>query len=144
MNALRLEKGYRAWGADLTSERTPFEAGLDPFVKTEGRQFVGRDALIARAGAPDCWSMALLALDDGAPDPFTGHTVVQDGRPVGMVTSGAYGHRTGRPLALAYLTDAADPATGGLSVLILGEAVAAEALDRPPYDPNNRRPRDTD
>jgi len=139
MNALRLEKGYRAWGMDLTSERTPLEAGLDPFVKTEARDFVGRDALLARARAPERWSMALLGLEDRGPDPFAGHTVLQDGRPVGMVTSGAYGHRVGRPLALAYLTDKADPAAGGFSVLILGETVAAEVLARPPYDPDNRR-----
>ena len=144
MNALRLEKGYRAWGADLTSERTPLEAGLDALVKTEGRDFVGRDALLARVRAPDRWSMALLALEARAADPFYGHTVLQDGRPVGLVTSGAYGHRVGRPLALAYLTAEADPEAGDLSVLILGETAAAEALDCPPYDPDDRRLRDSD
>jgi dimethylglycine dehydrogenase len=143
MNALRLEKGYRAWGMDLTSERTPLEAGLDMLVKSEGRDFVGREALLARHGAPDRWSMALLALEDGAPDPFASHTVLQGGRPVGMVTSGAYGHRVGRALALAYFTAAADLAAGDLSLLVLGETVPAEALDRPPYDPDNLRLRDT-
>ena len=44
---MRLEKGYRAWGADLTTERTPLEAGLDALVKTDGRAFVGRDAMLA-------------------------------------------------------------------------------------------------
>jgi len=139
MNTLRLEKGYRAWGADLTSERTPLEAGLDPFVKTADRDFVGRDPLLARARAPDRWSMALLGLAKGGPDPFTGHPVLQHGRPVGLVTSGAYGHRVARSLALAYLTPAADVAAGGFSMLILGETVTAEVLERPPYDPDNRR-----
>jgi dimethylglycine dehydrogenase len=143
MNALRIEKGYRAWGLDLTSERTPLEAGLDFLVKSEGRDFVGRDALLARHAAPDPWSMALLALEDGAPDPFASHTVLQGGRPVGMVTSGAYGHRVGRALALAYFTDAADFAAKDFSVLVLGETVSAEVLERPPYDPDNLRLRDT-
>jgi dimethylglycine dehydrogenase len=142
MNALRLEKGYRAWGADLTSERTPLEAGLGSLVKCEGRDFVGREALLARHAAPDHWHMALLALADGAPDPFASHTVLQGGRPVGMVTSGAYGQRVGRALALAYFTAEADLSAGGLSVLILGEEVPAEVLKRPPYDPDNLRLRD--
>jgi dimethylglycine dehydrogenase len=60
-----------------------------------------------------------------------------------MVTSGAYGHRVGRALALAYFTEKADLSAGGLSVLVLGEMIAAEALDRPPYDPDNLHPRDT-
>ena len=142
MNALRLEKGYRAWGVDLTSERTPLEASLDVMVKTEGRDFIGRAALLARQAALDHWSMVLLGLENGGPDPFASHTVLQGDRPVGMVTSGAYGHRVGRPLALAYLTEAADP-SGDFSVLILGETVKAEILDRPPYDPENRRLRDS-
>ena len=55
MNSMRLETGYRAWGADLTTERTPIEAGLDRFVRTEGRAFTGREALLARAEATDAW-----------------------------------------------------------------------------------------
>ena len=117
-------------------------AGLDFLVKCEGRDFIGREALLARHDAPDHWHMALLALADGAPDPFTGHTVLQSGRPVGMVTSGAYGHRVSRALALAYFTANADISAGGLSVLILGEDVPAEVLERPPYDPDNLRLRD--
>ena len=134
MNALRLEKGYRAWGADLTTERTPLEAGLAPFVKTENRDFIGRDALLRRSAAPASWSMALLELEDGAPDPFTGHPVLQGDRVVGLVTSGAHGHRVGKGLSLAYIQD-----REALSLSILGEHVPARVLDRPPYDPDNRR-----
>ena len=106
LNSLRLEKGYRAWGADLTTERTPLEAGLSHLVRTEGREFTGREALFARSESPSAWRMVLLSIDpdgDADPDPFHTHTVWQNGRAVGIVTSGAPGHRTGTVLAFAYL-----------------------------------------
>ena len=109
LNSLRLEKGYRAWGADLTTERTPLEAGLDHLVRTEGREFPGREALLSRAASPSAWRMALLSVEpDGDADPFYTHTVWRDGRAIGIVTSAAPGHRTGTVLALAYLRPEAE------------------------------------
>ena len=111
LNSLRLEKGYRAWGADLTTERTPLEAGLDHLVRTEGREFSGREALLARAASPSAWRMVLLSVEpdgDADPDPFHTHTVWRDGRAVGIVTSAAPGHRTGATLALAWLRPEAE------------------------------------
>lgn len=133
-NSMRLEKGYLGWGSDLTTERAPQEAGLGAFVKTAGREFPGRAALVAR---PNDWDMVLLDIEGGAVDPFYAHTVWQGGRPVGIVTSGAYGHRTGKTLALAYLRDAT--ARSDLHVAILGKERRAALLERPPYDPDNRR-----
>ena len=165
MNSMRLEKGYRAWGADLTTERTPIESGLGRFVRTEGREFHGRDTLLARAGSPGCvsssssapssplaragspdtWRMVLLSMEpDADADPFYTHTVWRGGRPVGIVTSGAPGHRTGTVLALAYLrpeaakADAPGP-NGALEVSILGRRSRARVLDAPTYDPDNDR-----
>ena len=148
MNSLRLEKGYRAWGADLTTERTPIEAGLARLVRTTGRQFTGREALLARAAGADAWRMALLSIDPGDDaDPFHAHTVWKGERPIGIVTSGAPGHRTGTVLALAYLRpDASNSmdadghgAGGALEVSILGRRCHARVLDEPPYDPANAR-----
>ena len=145
MNSMRLEKGYRAWGADLTTERTPIESGLGRLVRTRGREFTGRDALLASAGSPDAWRMVLLSLEpDADADPFYTHTVWSRERPVGIVTSGAPGHRTGTVLALAYLrpeaaqTDAPG-ANGALEVSILGRRSRARVLETPPYDPGNDR-----
>ena len=148
MNSLRLEKGYRAWGTDLTTERTPIEAGLGHLVRTEGREFIGREALLARAASADAWRMVLLSMEpDGDADPFYTHTVWKGAQPVGIVTSGAPGHRTGTVLALAYLrpeaADTADAERQGadsmLEVSILGRRCAARVLDAPPYDPANAR-----
>ncbi len=143
VNAMRLEKGYRAWGADLTTERTPLETGLDALVKTEGRDFIGRDAMLARAGERP-WRMVLLDVeDDGEVLPFYGHAVFGDERAVGVVTSGGFGFRVGKPLALAFLKPEA-ATNGSLSVSILGRSLRACVLDIPPYDPENRRPRGQD
>ncbi|MEL7259370.1 MAG: aminomethyltransferase family protein, partial [Pseudomonadota bacterium] len=135
-NAMRLEKGYRAWGSDLTTERSPLEAGLGYLVRHEGRDFVGRDAMLARQEAAP-WDMVLLEIEAGDVDPFYAHGLWQGARSVGVVTSGAYGHRTGKVLALAYLRDAT--AREGLSVDILGQRRVARILDHPPYDPENER-----
>jgi dimethylglycine dehydrogenase len=133
-NSMRLEKGYRGWGSDLTTERTPLETGLATFVKTEGRSFVGREAMLAK---PKPWDMVLLEIETADVDPFYSHAVFAEGRPVGIVTSGAHGHRTGKTLALAFLREPS--VRDGLSVKILGRLRAARVLDVPPYDPDNLR-----
>jgi len=127
-NAMRLEKAFRGWGSDLTTERSPLEAGLTPFVRPNLRDDLARD---------DPWDMVLLEIDAGDVDPFYAHTVWQDDRPVGIVTSGAYGHRTGKMLALAYLRDRS--ARDNLTVSILGQHHTATILHEPPYDPTNIR-----
>ncbi|MGI9389792.1 MAG: GcvT family protein [Boseongicola sp.] len=133
-NSMRIEKGYRAWGSDLTVERSPLEAGMDAFVKADERDFVGKDAMIDRENP---WDMVLLEIEPGDVDPFYTHTVWQNDTPVGMVTSGAHGHRTGKTLALAYLRD--PNARSALSVNILGKRRTARILNHPPFDPDNSR-----
>ena len=134
-NAMRLEKGYRSWGMDLTTERSPLETGLAFLVKPDGRHFVGRDAMLSRA--PN-WDMVLLDIHtDGAVEPFYSHTVFAEGRPIGIVTSGTYGHRVKRSLALAFLRE--PEIRDGLTVKLLGRERPARILDKPPYDPHNAR-----
>ncbi len=127
-NSMRLEKGYRGWGSDLTTERSPLEAGLKPFLRKDLRDNLARG---------DAWDTVLLEIEAGEVDPFYAHGVWQGNRSVGIVTSGAYGHRTGSVLALAYLRDTT--ARDGLTVSILGQHRAASILPRAPYDPENTR-----
>jgi dimethylglycine dehydrogenase len=134
-NSMRLEKGYRGWGMDLTTERSPRESGLSFLVKTDGRSFIGRDAMLERQ--PN-WDMVLLEIEtDGQVEPFYSHTVFAAGRPVGVVTSGAYGHRVKASLALAFLRE--PDKREGLTVKLLGRERAARILAQPPYDPANLR-----
>ncbi|MEM7215835.1 MAG: FAD-dependent oxidoreductase [Pseudomonadota bacterium] len=132
-NSMRLEKGYRSWGSDLTTERSPLESGLKQFVRSELQGSLERD---------DPWSMVLLEISPGEIDPFYAHTLWQDDRAVGIVTSGAYGHRTGKVLALAYLRDST--ARTNLTVSILGQHRKATILSMPPFDPDNSRMKNGD
>ena len=125
-NSMRLEKGYRGWGSDLTTERSPLEAGLNPFVRKGLRAGLARETP---------WEMVLLEIETGEVDPFYAHTIWKDGVPVGIATSGAYGHRTGKVLALAYLRD--PTAREGLTISILGQHRAATILPEPVFDPEN-------
>ncbi|MCP9483275.1 FAD-dependent oxidoreductase [Shimia sp. CNT1-13L.2] len=136
MNAMRLEKGYRAWGSDFTTERTPAETGAGFLIKMD-HEFVGKAALADRMLAEDRWDMVLLEIEGGDVDPYYAHCVVQGDAVVGIVTSAAFGHRTGKTLALAYLRDRS--AREGLSVEILGRTRPAKILDEPPFDPSNTR-----
>jgi dimethylglycine dehydrogenase len=141
MDALRLEKAYRVWGADINTEVTPLEAGLARFVAFDKGEFVGREALLAqqRAGV----RKRLITLDVAALDADChGNEAVHAGaRVVGITTSGGYTHWLGKSLAVAYV-DAAVAAPGTrLEVEILGERRPAVVAVEPLFDPENRRPR---
>ena len=109
-------------------------------VRAEGRSFIGRDQMLERADSGKAWRMILLKIeDDGFSLPFYNHTVWQEGRAVGVVTSGGFGFRTGLPLALAYLTPEATDQP--MTVKIIDRHLAATGLPEVPYDPKNLRPR---
>lgn len=143
-NSMRLEKGYRAWGADLTTERTPIESGLEYLVKTDNRDFSGMRALQKRATASDRWEMVVLkleqtpTLEDQQPvDPFYTHCVYQRDMPIGIVTSAAYGYRCGFVVALAYLR--VRNLRDNLEIDVLGQRCAVSVLSQVPYDACNSR-----
>jgi dimethylglycine dehydrogenase len=120
----------------LTTERTPLEAGLNFMVKTQSREFTGKQAMLDRERSAESWQMHLIELDPHHTDPFYMHTIFTNGQAIGVVTSGAYGHRVNKSLALAYFKNM--PESGNqIQVLILGELVNARILDKAPYDPGN-------
>jgi len=135
-NSMRLEKGYTAWAAELTTERTPDESAAEQFVKTDNRKFTGRDALIARRGE-NPWRTVLLELIADDIHPFYAHPVFQGDRVVGVVTSAAYGHRCNKTLAFALLRD--HKTTDQLTVELLGQRYPAQILTTVPVDPANAR-----
>src|SRR5438876_1302111 len=102
IDALRLEKGYRAWASDLNSETTPYEAGLGFAVKLDKGDFVGRAALEhAREPAE---RLGCLTLDDPRAVALGSEPVrVPGGEPLGRVTSGGFGYAVGSSIAFAYV-----------------------------------------
>jgi 4-methylaminobutanoate oxidase (formaldehyde-forming) len=137
IDSLRLEKGYRVWGSDITPDDTPYEAGLGFAVKLEKGEFIGRDALHA-AGEPERL-LCCLVLDDPRSVALGSEPVRIDGEPVGRVTSGGYGYSVERSIAYAYLP--ADRAQAGqpVEVEIFGELVAGEVAAEPLFDPRGER-----
>ncbi|MFB6552909.1 FAD-dependent oxidoreductase [Streptomyces sp. NPDC056405] len=135
-NSLRLEKGYRAWGTDMTDEHDPYEAGVGFAVRMDKADFVGRAAL-ERAGEP-ARRLTPLLLDDPAAVVLGKEPVHVDGAPAGYVTSAAYGYTLGRCVAYAWLP--AGLATGtGVHVEYFGEKVPATVADEPLFDPRMTR-----
>lgn len=141
VDSMRLEKGYRAWGVELTIESTPWEAGLDRFVVLDGREFVGRDALLRQREEGVKRSFALLTIGARDADVFGGEAVFAGAHIVGVIVSGGYGHRVGKSLAFALLDVEHTEPGMMLEVEILGERCRAWVIEEPIYDPRNERPR---
>ncbi|MEV6985292.1 FAD-dependent oxidoreductase [Sphaerisporangium sp. NPDC051017] len=133
LDCLRLEKGYRVWGLDITPETTPIEAGLG-FAVHRDKEFLGRDALGAPARTLRC-----LVLADPRQVCLGGEPVRVGGVPASRVTSGGYGHRVDRSIAYTYLPAGDEP--GDVEVGANGSWVAAEIVSEPLYDPGNKRVR---
>lgn len=139
LEALRLEKGYRLWGSDISADYTPFEAGLGRFVKLDKGNFIGRDALLEQAerGAQAVLTCLVVDTPDGLPHGY--EPVYADDRLVAYVMSGGYGPVVDAAIAYAYLPrEHAVPGTE-LSVEIVGERRPAVVTQEPLYDPDNRR-----
>jgi glycine cleavage system aminomethyltransferase T/glycine/D-amino acid oxidase-like deaminating enzyme len=137
IDSLRLEKGYRVWGSDISPEDTPFEAGLGFAVKLDKGDFIGRDALL-NADEPTR-RLACLVLDDPRSVAIGSEPVRVDGEIVGRVTSGGYGYTVERSIAYAYLpAPSAAPGTR-VEVEIFGEWIPGTAAEEPLFDPKGQR-----
>lgn len=140
MDSLRLEKCYRAWKGDLTTEYTPFMASLDRFVKLgKPGGFIGQEALQREAVAGPRERFVPLLVDAADADAAAVSIVYRGDEVVGLVTSGGYGYRLQQSIALAYVrTDLAVAGTE-LQVEILGVRRRAVVGREPLYDPENLR-----
>jgi glycine cleavage system aminomethyltransferase T len=136
IDSLRLEKGYRVWGADISPEDNPYEAGLGFAVKLE-RDFIGRDALVA-AGEPER-ALACLVLADPRAVALGSEPVRLDGEVAGRVTSGGYGYTVERSIAYAYVPASKAVPGQPLEVEIFGEWVPGEVAAEPLFDPQGER-----
>lgn len=141
VESMRLEKGYLHWKSDILTEFDPYETGLGRFVRPEKPGFIGREALALRQARGPARRLVTLALDANDREAHGGASVMLDGKVVGTVTSGAWGHRTGLNLALAFvLPDLARPGTT-LSVDAIGDILPARVIAPCPHDPEGRRMR---
>jgi 4-methylaminobutanoate oxidase (formaldehyde-forming) len=105
LESLRMEKGYRYYGTDLTMLDTPVEAGMLPFVRPAKGPFIGREALLARRGAPPTVRLRtiLIGEDETWRPVYGGEAVRIGGEVAGRIRSAAYGHTVRRTIAYVYL-----------------------------------------
>jgi glycine cleavage system T protein len=138
IDSMRLEKGYRVWGSDITPEDTPYEAGLGFAVKLD-KDFIGKEAL-EEAHEPER-KLACLVLEDPRSVALGSEPVRVDGEITGRVTSGGYGYTVERSIAYAYLpADSVEPGRA-VEVEIFGEWIPGEVAAEPLFDPAGERVR---
>ena len=142
LNSLRIEKGYRAWKGDLSTDYTLLEGGLERFIKFDKPQdFPGKAALLAEKQRGVEKSFVTLTLDaPGDADAPYMSTIWHDGAVVGETTSGAWGYRVGKSVALGMIRPDLNMPGTAVEVEIFGQRFGATVQpDEPLWDPTNAR-----
>ena len=140
LDSLRLEKSYGRWGTEFTADTTPMEAGLDRFVKLDKEAaFVGKEALHRAGNEGPRYRLATLTVDADKADCWGNEPVLQDGKVVGVVSSGGFGHHVDRSIAMVYVNPDLAGDADGLEVEILGEMRKATLQPEALFDPDNAR-----
>jgi glycine cleavage system aminomethyltransferase T len=138
LDALRIEQGRRAWGAELGPDETPWQAGLAFSVRLDKPvAFIGRDALLAAQGQPLRKKLVTLVVEGGA-WPWGGETILVDGLPAGEITSTGYSPLAGGCVALGYVRETvAQVAHAGTaaSIELWGQPVGVRLFDQWPPRP---------
>ena len=145
LESLRLEKGYRAWGSDITPNDTPFEAGLGWAVKLrKNTDFMGRKALQDVNGATLKKRLAGFTVDDPEIVLVGRETILRNGEPVGYLTSGGYGYTVGKNIGYGYVRNADGVSddflsSGDYELVVAMERTPARLHMEPLYDPKGER-----
>ena len=141
MNSLRMEKAYKGWGSELTTEITPMEAKLNRFVDFS-KSFVGREATLSRKLIGISTILVYVSINSENADCLGNEPVLSNGEIIGVTTSGAYGHSVGKSLAFAYVQPKYSSPGSQFEIKILGKNQTATVLKEAAYDPKNLRLRD--
>jgi len=139
VNSLRMEKGYRGWGSELTGEISLVEAGMNRFFNLKQKNnFIGAQALQNKVQSGVDIKIVYLEVDVDNVDARGNEPVYHNDKVVGVVTSGGYGFRTKKSLAFAYVKSDLSK-TSGLEIEIQGKKRKATILDKVVYDPENKK-----
>jgi len=145
LESLRLEKGYRAWGSDITPNDSPFEAGLGWAVKLrKNTDFMGRAAAERASAGPLKKTLAGFTVDDPEIVLLGRETILRDGDYAGYLTSGGFGYTVGKPIGYGYVRHAAGLdddwlRRGNYELVVATERVPARLHLEPLYDPTSAR-----
>jgi glycine cleavage system T protein len=142
IDSMRLEKGYRVWGSDITPDVNPYQAGVGFAVKLDkGSDFIGREAVRKAKDAPLGETLACLVLDDPRSVALGEEPVRVEGRIVGRVTSGGYGYTVERSIAYGYLPEEDAVVGRPIEVEVFGEWIPGRVAQEPLFDPKGERVR---
>jgi sarcosine dehydrogenase len=145
LESLRLEKGYRAWGSDITPNDTPFEAGLGFAVRMKKQAaFNGSEALATASIQPLTKRFVGFTIEDANVVLVGRETIMRDGQPVGYLTSGGFGYTIGKNIGYGYVRNKSGVSDaylleGRYELVVAGEVVPATIGLQPFYDPQNVR-----
>ena len=141
MNSLRMEKAYRGWGSELTTEIDMFEASMARFIRLDKLDFIGRDASLTLKQRGPRMRLVYLEVDATDSDCMGNEPVYAGEKVVGVTTSGAFGHAVGKSLAFAYVPpDAIEPGTE-FEIMLFQQRRKARIVAEPMWDPENTRMR---
>ena len=139
MNSMRIEKGYRGWGTELTPEVSVVEAGLDRFFNLENKNnFIGAKAIKDLIGNIKL-KLVYLEVDAVDADCLGNEPVFYNNKRVGLTTSGGYGFRVKKSLAFAYIDVSLDKIGNDFQIDIQGKKINAKIIQEPAFDPLNER-----
>jgi dimethylglycine dehydrogenase len=136
VDSMRLEKGFLHWKADLLTEFDPFETALDRFVKLEKGDFIGKDALQRRKAEGPRKKLVTLKVEADHAPAHGGASLMRDGKVVGTVTSGDWGHRVQMNLAYAFVDPDLSAEGSTMQIDLYGDLVNATVIAPSPYDPD--------
>jgi 4-methylaminobutanoate oxidase (formaldehyde-forming) len=137
IESCRLEKRYLYWGADITPDTNPYEAGLGFCVALGKGDFLGREALAKIKADGPRQRLCLFALTRDKPV-YGAEAILHEGRVLGVTTSAGYGHTLGKYLAYGYVP-AEDSRHADYEIESFGDRIPAQRLEKPPYDPERKR-----
>jgi len=139
LGSLRLEKSFGIWSKEFTQIYTPGQTGMDRWIAWDKGEFIGRNAALAeRDGNGPAQVIATLEIDAQDADASGYEPVWRDGKRVGFVTSGGYGHHVQKSIALAMIDRDCAEAGTDLTVHVVGAERTARVIAASPYDPTGK------
>jgi dimethylglycine dehydrogenase len=141
LNSLRLEKSFGNWAREFRPIYSPVEAGLERFINLSKGDFIGRDGFVRDKESGGVRRLVTFVVDAAEADAIGDEPVWHDGKVVGWITSGGYGHCVGKSIALGYVPKELATADSGFEIEILGERRAATLQSQPLYDPSGSKMR---
>jgi 4-methylaminobutanoate oxidase (formaldehyde-forming) len=144
LDSLRLEKGYKHWGADITPNSTPLEAGLGFCAKMDKKAFIGKEALARQKASGLTKKLVMFSIQDPQPLIYHDEPIYRDGNLISENTHGAYSHLLGCSVGMCYLKKSEGVRddwimSGKYEINVAGKLFPIQIHLEPVYDPQNKR-----